>query len=278
MSELYHYGIKRRSGRYKWGSGERPYQSATKSEIKRLEKGKERPEIFRNEHIVSKGTTVYLINKNTGVNKKSDTVSYLNIDRDRSINLNSLDKRSKTGQTKMVLTEDIKVPSRDHLKEVIDSEISKNPKLLDSAIHSIIKDEYLNVKSESIKDDSYYNKLFNQTMKGLNNQPLEIRFTSIVSSFDDDNDLKKTVFKTLSNEGYNGIVDESRLRYLGSSGKYNVIQYQKGADPIMVFDLEKSAQVVNQRYITEDEEKKSRNNSRKWLTEKGRLRGSRTEW
>lgn len=27
MSELYHYGIKRRSGRYPWGSGDRPYQS-----------------------------------------------------------------------------------------------------------------------------------------------------------------------------------------------------------------------------------------------------------
>lgn len=24
--ELYHYGVKRRSGRYPWGSGERPYQ------------------------------------------------------------------------------------------------------------------------------------------------------------------------------------------------------------------------------------------------------------
>lgn len=27
MNELYHYGIKRRSGRYPWGSGDRPYQS-----------------------------------------------------------------------------------------------------------------------------------------------------------------------------------------------------------------------------------------------------------
>ena len=28
MSELYHYGIPRRSGRYKWGSGDRPFQSS----------------------------------------------------------------------------------------------------------------------------------------------------------------------------------------------------------------------------------------------------------
>ncbi len=32
-NELYHYGIKRRSGRYPWGSGERPYQSANSSAL-----------------------------------------------------------------------------------------------------------------------------------------------------------------------------------------------------------------------------------------------------
>lgn len=26
QNELFHYGVKRRSGRYPWGSGERPYQ------------------------------------------------------------------------------------------------------------------------------------------------------------------------------------------------------------------------------------------------------------
>ena len=28
-NELYHYGVKRRSGRYPWGSGEQPYQHST---------------------------------------------------------------------------------------------------------------------------------------------------------------------------------------------------------------------------------------------------------
>lgn len=31
MNELYHFGIKRRSGRYPWGSGDRPYQSEEKN-------------------------------------------------------------------------------------------------------------------------------------------------------------------------------------------------------------------------------------------------------
>ena len=29
FKELYHYGIPRRSGRYPWGSGDRPFQSAS---------------------------------------------------------------------------------------------------------------------------------------------------------------------------------------------------------------------------------------------------------
>lgn len=32
-SELYHYGIKRRSGRYPFGSGDRPYQSVNSSAL-----------------------------------------------------------------------------------------------------------------------------------------------------------------------------------------------------------------------------------------------------
>ena len=47
MNELYHYGIPRRSGRYPYGSGERPYQDrkAARKEAKRkknIEIGKER--------------------------------------------------------------------------------------------------------------------------------------------------------------------------------------------------------------------------------------------
>ena len=40
--ELYHFGIPRRSGRYPWGSGDRPYQGMSRSEIKEARKEKER--------------------------------------------------------------------------------------------------------------------------------------------------------------------------------------------------------------------------------------------
>lgn len=42
-NELYHFGIKRRSGRYQWGSGERPFQSRKEQRhVKNLEIGRDR--------------------------------------------------------------------------------------------------------------------------------------------------------------------------------------------------------------------------------------------
>lgn len=38
---LEHIGVKRRSGRYKFGSGERPYQGLSKGQIRKIKKGKE---------------------------------------------------------------------------------------------------------------------------------------------------------------------------------------------------------------------------------------------
>lgn len=35
MNELYHYGVKRRSGRYPYGSGERPYQGSERNQHRR---------------------------------------------------------------------------------------------------------------------------------------------------------------------------------------------------------------------------------------------------
>lgn len=48
-TELYHYGIPRRSGRYPWGSGDRPYQgedvSRLRSQLKREQQSKKTEEL-----------------------------------------------------------------------------------------------------------------------------------------------------------------------------------------------------------------------------------------
>lgn len=47
MAELMHYGIKRRSGRYPWGSGERPYQSEEEKAEKKKQKSIKRKETLK---------------------------------------------------------------------------------------------------------------------------------------------------------------------------------------------------------------------------------------
>lgn len=46
-NELYHFGIKRRSGRYPWGSGSRPYQSEEQKAQKKQEKSAKRKETLK---------------------------------------------------------------------------------------------------------------------------------------------------------------------------------------------------------------------------------------
>lgn len=41
-NEIYHYGIPRRSGRYPWGSGDRPYQSVNSSIQQRIAESKKK--------------------------------------------------------------------------------------------------------------------------------------------------------------------------------------------------------------------------------------------
>lgn len=88
MSDNYlaHYGIKRRSGRYPWGSGDRPYQGETfreRRQIKNAVSGKSRSrKRFEEAHTIPKGTTIYRV---TGKAKEplkgAKYVSYLEPDR-----------------------------------------------------------------------------------------------------------------------------------------------------------------------------------------------------
>lgn len=69
--ELYHYGVKRRSGRYPYGSGERPFQGETKKEIREgVRKAKSRGRMskrkdgsFWNSHEIANKMDYNLTNK-----------------------------------------------------------------------------------------------------------------------------------------------------------------------------------------------------------------------
>lgn len=70
MSELFHYGIKRRSGRYPWGSGENPYQS-------------ERDFLGRVKELKTQGLSELEIAKGMGLKSSSELRALYSVARER---------------------------------------------------------------------------------------------------------------------------------------------------------------------------------------------------
>lgn len=263
MNENYlaHYGIKRRSGRYPYGSGVRPFQS------EKLVKGTKRSKIYRNEHVIPKGTKVYQtdrIGKNVYSGKTervmnpSNSVNYLKPDRDRSNSYSSVDERAniKKIERTMELTEDVKVPSRQHLKQTINDLIEKDPKLLDESIEALTKYNNTNFDGSTIAEEEL-NQLTKSSIDHVKNLSLDDRFTWYVESFDSENPLKKAVTNQLKSEGYNGMVNE-----------YGVGSFKNkatGADSIYLFDLKETTKKISQKELTKEEQLNAAGDYYKWV-------------
>lgn len=80
-NDILHYGVKRRSGRYPWGSGDRPYQSINQKQIVRSSLKGDRSS-FQREHTIPKGTIVYRTTSSEKDGSNGSTyVTYLEPDR-----------------------------------------------------------------------------------------------------------------------------------------------------------------------------------------------------
>lgn len=94
QNELYHYGMPERSGRYPWGSGDRPYQRLKKT-IKKLNKTE-----YKRQQLVQKPRSVFTETDKQKIEEYSkkfdiymDTLKRLGVDLDKTevkkINLKS---------------------------------------------------------------------------------------------------------------------------------------------------------------------------------------------
>lgn len=256
MNEDYlaHYGIKRRSGRYPWGSGVRPFQSI------KLTKGTKRSKVYREEHVIPKGTKVYQtdrIGKNERVLNPSNSVNYMKPDRDDANSFRVSDRMSNVRKVEreMELTKDIKVPSRQRLKDVINDQINKNPKLLDESLAALIKHNNTRIDGATIAQ-SELDYLSNRAIDHVRSQSLDDRFSSLVESFETDNSLKKSVTEQLKKEGYDGMVNEYRV------GAYK--NRATGADPIYLFDLDKTTKKGSSKELGQKEEEQASADYYKW--------------
>lgn len=242
-NELYHFGIPRRSGRYPWGSGRRPFQGDDKKAIKEALTGKSRSDKFTQERTIAKGTKMY----RTSTSSNSDLekgqpayVSYLDVDRNlyKGGYIRTRDRKDTSYEYEMTLDEDLKIPSRETLKKTMAKVIDENPKLLKESVNSYLEElipkytwdyyEIIYDPNTGQYDKSRWHDFVADSYNRRKDVPVEEQWGSIALSLGKADKLKNAIIDDLKQQGYNAITDEA-----GVGGGDRVAE---GIDPLIVFD------------------------------------------
>lgn len=227
--EIIHYGIKRRSGRYPWGSGERPFQSVSAMKKKSVDKKRElaktvlgmdisKTQAARGRRDMSglelkKGDRVQHI---TGVGFPNIRNSQLYVTATESDNslyeaflsMNLKSKGYKPSKVILELKEDLKVPS------------SKDQKIM---FFEILKDN----KGLILSD-------LNNWLSSKNKDPLDLKdvknddelYDLFMNSIERPSESQKIFYNKLKENGFNGVRDEHDVT--GS--------WMQGQKPIVIMD------------------------------------------
>lgn len=239
--ELYHYGMPRRSGRYPWGSGNRPYQKLEKKELKDALFGRSRGQTLRNDHTVPSGTIMYRSSGNPNEKQEKNIyVTYLGPDRDlyRGYYIKERDWPDQVYEYQMVSKKDIKVAGENAIREALDTSLKENPKLLYECVESYLdmSGDFYNLDNAKIqtKIETYVEKWGDLSMDDL--------YGKLVAAIGTTPDLKDSVSNYLKNKGYDAMTDE-----LGVGGK-RIGTPIEGIDPLIIFSGDESLRntVVNE--------------------------------
>lgn len=205
--DLMHFGIKRRSGRYPWGSGKRPFQAETNTTFV----GQDRNEDIR----IKKGTEVYRVqnlqnlsdqpfNKNTFISILGDDhLDYLSAAAGEEAGVASvyLENNGNDGRpysiTMKVDTELIAPSYEKSFQAFIDT-------IADVGLDTVAK--------ESIPNYKYRKDLYKTWKKDVKNMNLEDArewaYREFMSSFMKDGESRRKFVEILEKQGYNAIIDD----------------------------------------------------------------------
>lgn len=157
MNQLYHYGMPRRSGRYPWGSGARPYQGSSFNDIKRIAKSNIKKDAYvrgyeeggvsskdkfyedlSHDRVIKKNSIAY---RTSSVKKETNSGgTYVSFDDNSVFNYASWVSvdGSKGYVTKYKLKKDVKVPSVQKMCEILIDSIMENSETYNKSL-----DEYM---------------------------------------------------------------------------------------------------------------------------------------
>lgn len=246
-NELYHYGVKRKSGRYPWGSGARPYQG----------------DVFK-DHTLAKGTNLYRVvvgrenlRKDTSKRRSGPTyVTYNPKDRTmyKGIYVHQLVTQNKNPndrdmirEVKYTLKKDLKVAGRDSVKRAIEKNITQYEAAVSSTEECVkrnkdrIVDNYAYFAGK-YSFDEYVKKLSdNQLNKKLNEMKTngaEYAYYQKAWILGFDEKAKNKVIDSLKQQGYDAMSDEAGIGGRGGVAK-------QGVEPIIIFDSSNNTMKYN---------------------------------
>lgn len=311
MSELYHEGVKGQRWGVRHGPpyplnqnrkslGSLPVKSRdglSKRELKKIKKQSAkalkqvdkkgtRSQYYRDKHTIPKGTTFYRsvetdrdIQNGGKLGDGPTYVSYIDVDRKHYHGFMVKGKDKTATEYKLNLKEDLTVPSRNELKEVVLDVVKKNPKLKKDIVNGMFdyfmpkdRDQIERVElltafqfqtaNEKAKWKDYVDSVVKNT---FNDKSVNEAFLMTAKSFVARPKVKEMVIKELKSRGYNAMTDEAGV----TNGE--------GVDPLIVFDS-KVFDVVGKQKIDYAQASKSSLDYNQYRTKKYRAEKKNYDW
>lgn len=253
---LMHYGIPRKSGRYPWGSGARPYQgdvdmAAQRQALKdqrranRVAERGIRDERYRQKHTIPAGTKIY----RTTVDPNEDLheamyVSYLNPDRYayRGGWVRTIGKSDTAYENEYILKKDITVPGRDELSNVIQDVVKDNPEVLSRTVKTWCDMNWYGLVG-ALNYSPYYTErgkqFVNDLIAQIGSQPASKSYYMLAQTFGKNPELRGLVIDELKQRGYNAMTDEASVggaRVSLPGVRKNISFERHGIDALILFD------------------------------------------
>lgn len=221
--------------------------------------------------MVPKGTVMYRTTVDPIETKKGQTyVTYL--DEDRSLYKGGyirLNRGAKEAyEQRMVLKEDLKIPSRKEVEEVIQQKVMTNQKLVSESVKAWI-DELIPPGTiedyERFESVAERKKFVEDTIKSYPNWDLDVALKNHFQSFGMAKESRTAVINELKKRGYNAMTDEA------GAG----VNVKEGIDPLIIFDSKSSLDYMGSSRISSTEEVESRKKYNQWVS---KARKKQREW
>jgi hypothetical protein len=285
--ELYHHGIKGQ----KWGERNGPpYPLDPKVRKQVLKQQKEqnkqskkgiRDDSYRSARTIPAGTIMYRTTASSDANANGTTyVTYLEADRNHYKGgwIRQTAGTKQAYEHEFQLKKDLKIPSRDEVKEVVTSAVNKDPKMIaktaDTFLTMLIKnDPYLAMEMSMDKvtgkySEDAFNKFKTEFIDAFGKMNPNQSFFLSTATLGLNTELKDQVVSELKRRGYNAMVDEASVG--GNNGFA-----KEGLDPLIVFDGADTLYRSKTTRISSLDEAKANSKYQRWVR---KARWTSGEW